>query len=113
MNDRSVLSSVIVGDAMEALSRIDDDTFDAVITDPPYSIGLTRNDGPVGRHWDGSKIAFDTALWSEIIRVTRPGGNVAVFGHSRTFARMSVAMEDSGLTIVDTLAWIHGQGYAA
>ena len=110
---RSEVSSVVVGDALAVLRDLATDSFDAVVTDPPYSIGLTRNDSSRGRHWDNSRIAFDREFWSEVGRVVRPGGNVVAFGHSRTFARMSVAMEDSGLTVVDTLAWIHGQGYAA
>jgi hypothetical protein len=63
--------------------------------------------------WDRSKISFDKNFWSEVSRVLKPGANVVVMGHSRTFARMSVAIEDGGLELVDTLAWIHGQGYPA
>lgn len=106
------LTSVVHGDAREVLKRIPANTFDAVICDPPYGIRLTKN-VVAGPRWDGSKIAFDPDFWVEVARVLKPGATLLAFGHSRTFARMSVALEDAGFLIIDTLAWIHGQGYPA
>lgn len=110
--DKADLAAVMHGDAREILPVFDDNTFETVITDPPYGIDFTKNERDRPR-WDDSAIAFDPEFWKEISRVTKPGANILAFGHSRTFARMSVAMEDAGLTLVDTLAWIHGQGYPA
>jgi DNA modification methylase len=105
-------ATVIHGDAWDVLKSAEPASFDAVLTDPPYSVGVTKNerDRP---HWDLSRIAFDTSFWQEVRRVLKPGANLLAFGHPRTFARMSVAIEDAGFQIVDTLAWIHGQGYPA
>lgn len=112
MNDNFV--SVVHGDARAVIATFPDAHFDALITDPPYGISLTKNDPDVGRpNWDRSKICFDQSFWSDLSRVLKPGANVVVMGHSKTFARMSVAIEDAGFELVDTLAWIHGQGYPA
>jgi site-specific DNA-methyltransferase (adenine-specific) len=108
----SDVASLIHGDARTELTSIADNTFDAVITDPPYGMDFTRNDR-AGRNWDRSRIAFDTEFWAEVKRVAKPGATLLAFGHSRTFARMSVAIEDAGFSILDTLASINGQGYAA
>jgi predicted RNA methylase len=114
-NDDEALSDVarlIHGDARAGLMAIATNTFDAVITDPPYGMDFTRNDRS-GRNWDRSRIAFDPEFWAEVKRVAKPGATLLAFGHSRTFARMSVAIEDAGFAIVDTLASLSGQGYAA
>lgn len=106
--------TVINHDAITALADFDDNTFDAVATDPPYSVSATRNESATGRpHWDLSKVAFDAGFWREICRVLKPGGNLAVFGHSRTWHRLAVAVEDGGFTIIDSVAWVHGQGFPA
>ena len=106
------LISVFSGDGRDLLDEFPENTFDCVITDPPYSVGITRNEIS-GPRWDHSRIAFDQDFWAKVRRVTKPGATMAVFGHPKTFARMAVAIEDAGYTMVDTLAWIHGQGYAA
>ena len=106
------LTSVVHGDARKVLAGVPSGTFDHVICDPPYGIALTKNE-IAGPRWDQSRIAFDPAFWAEVARVLKPGANLLAFGHPRTFARMSVAIEDAGFAIVDTLAWIHGQGYPA
>lgn len=89
-----------------------DETFDALITDPPYSVGITNNE--IGRpRWDRSRIGFDPDFWALVYSKMRPGATALVFGAPKSFARTSVAIEDGGFAIIDTLAWIHGQGYAA
>ena len=109
---RRELASVMHGDAWDLLRDFPAATFDSVLTDPPFAIGLTKNE--YGRpHWDRSKIALDPAFWTEVRRVMKPGANLLAFGHPKTFARMSVAIEDAGFEIVDCLALIHGQGFPA
>jgi DNA modification methylase len=106
--------SVIHADARQALAKMPDSSFDCLITDPPFGIAITKNERDVGRpHWDRSKIAFDKSFWVEARRVLKPGANLVAMGHARSFARMSVAIEDAGFEISDTISWIHGQGYAA
>ncbi|MEB0004741.1 DNA methyltransferase [Cryobacterium sp. 10S3] len=106
------LVSVLHGDAWDLLKDFPPSMFDCVLTDPPFAIGLTKNE--YGRpHWDRSKIAMNPDFWQEVRRVMKPGSNLLAFGHPKTFARMSVAIEDAGFEVVDCLALIHGQGFAA
>lgn len=66
--------------------------------------------GFMGKDWDGSKIAFDVALWREVYRVLKPGGLVASFGGTRTYHRMACAIEDAGFIVRDQLDWLYGEG---
>lgn len=97
---------LVHGDCMDALKAIPDASVDAVVTDPPYELGF------MGKGWDASGIAFSVALWREVLRVLKPGGYILAFGGTRTYHRMTVAIEDAGFEIRDCiLAWKYGSGF--
>jgi site-specific DNA-methyltransferase (adenine-specific) len=47
----------------------------------------------------------------EALRVLKPGGHLLAFGGSRTFHRLTVAIEDAGFEIRDCLSWLYAQGF--
>jgi DNA modification methylase len=47
----------------------------------------------------------------ECLRVLKPGGYLLAFGGTRTYHRLTSAIEDAGFEIHDSLTWIHGNGY--
>lgn len=94
-----------VGDARTYLAMLDDDSLDSCVTDPPYELGF------MGKAWDSSGIAFSIELWSDVLRVLKPGGHCLVFGGTRTFHRVAVALEEAGFEIRDTMMWLYGQGF--
>lgn len=48
----------------------------------------------------------------EALRVVKPGGHIAAFGGTRTYHRLTVALEDAGWEIRDTVgAWMYGSGF--
>jgi hypothetical protein len=66
----------------------------------------------MGKGWDASGIAFSVALWREVLRVLKPGGYILAFGGTRTYHRMTCAIEDAGADIRDCiLAWKYGSGF--
>lgn len=95
-------ADVRLGDCRQVLRELADASVDAVVTDPPYEIGF------MGRGWDASGIAYDGAVWREVLRVLKPGGHLLAFGASRTFHRVAVAIEDAGFELRDVIAWIRG-----
>ena len=58
------------GDCIEAMSIIQDNSIDAIITDPPY--GTTQS------KWD-SVINFDL-MWEQLNRIIKPQGAIVLFG---------------------------------
>ncbi|MFB7738309.1 DNA methyltransferase [Streptomyces sp. NPDC056112] len=93
-----------VGDSLDILPTLGDASVDAIVVDPPYEIGIA------GRDWDRSGIAYSVPLWTECLRVLKPGGHVLSFGAPRTYHRMACAVEDAGFRIVDQLDWIYTHG---
>lgn len=73
--------------------------FDAIITDPPYEIGLH------GKAWDRTGIAFSPNLWGLFHDLLKPGAFVAAFGAARLYHRLAIAAEDANLTIYPFLQW--------
>jgi DNA modification methylase len=93
------------GDCRDILATLDDASVDACVTDPPYELGF------MGKRWDASGIAYDVAMWGEVLRVLKPGGHLSAFGGTRTYHRMTAAIEDAGFEIRDSIHWIYGSGF--
>jgi site-specific DNA-methyltransferase (adenine-specific) len=84
---------------------MDDASVDAVVTDPPYELGF------MGKTWDAAGVAYDPTLWDEVLRVLKPGGHLLAFGGTRTYHRMTVAIEDAGFEVRDSIHWVYGSGF--
>ena len=84
------------------LEEIKDCSIDAVITDPPYGISYQNN------YWD--KSLPDRQVWSDCMRVLKPGAFALVFSSVRLLHRLMVQLEDSGFLIKDILFWVFLNG---
>lgn len=100
--------SLRLGDCMDVLAGMDNESIDAVICDPPYDLTSGGSKGFMGKEWDGTGIAFNSDLWKQIHRVLRPGGIVKAFSGTRTYHRMVSAMERAGFTVIPFEAWGYG-----
>jgi len=96
---------LILGDCLEKMKDIPDESIDAVITDSPYGIGF------MSKGWDRTGIANSVEMWSECLRVLKPGGHLLSFGGTRTYHRMACAIEDAGFEIRDMVEWCYGSGF--
>jgi len=97
--------TILHGNNLDILPTLPDNSVDSIVTDPPYELGF------MGKKWDSSGIAYSVELWTECLRVLKPGGHLLSFGGTRTFHRVAVAIEDSGFEIRDNIAWLYGSGF--
>jgi len=117
------------GDCLDLLPRLGG--VDAVVTDPPYALvepnsarssyaarmatGRTDEDkqlrrgGFMGKAWDSELPGVD--IWSAVLRVLKPGGYLLAFGGTRTYHRLTCAIEDAGFEVRDCLMWLYGVGF--
>ncbi len=127
-------TKLIHADCLEAMRAMEADTFDAIVTDPPY--GLVQNkrggsgvasvdlstpygrarigagNGPggfMGKEWDSCVPGVE--FWTEALRVAKPGAHLVAFGGTRTFHRLACAIEDAGWEVRDCLSWLYGSGF--
>jgi site-specific DNA-methyltransferase (adenine-specific) len=95
--------NLILGDCLDKLKELDDNSVDSIVTDPPYGLSF------MGKKWD-----YDVpsqAIWEECMRVLKPGGHLLAFAGSRTYHRMAVRIEDAGFEIRDQIMWVYGSGF--
>ncbi len=93
------------GDCLDVLKALKSESFDSIVTDPPYELGF------MGKAWDASGIAYSVEMWIECLRVLKPGGHLLAFGGTRTYHRMACAIEDAGFEVRDSIHWIYGTGF--
>lgn len=96
---------ILEGDCRAILPGLADSSVDSVVTDPPYELGF------MGKAWDASGVAFSADVWREVLRVLKPGGHLLAFGGTRTYHRMTCAIEDAGFEVRDSLHWMYGTGF--
>jgi site-specific DNA-methyltransferase (adenine-specific) len=95
--------SLMLGDCLERLKELPDNSVDSVVTDPPYGLSF------MGKKWDYDVPSVE--VWEECFRVLKPGGHLLAFAGTRTQHRMAVRIEDAGFEIRDMIAWVYGSGF--
>jgi len=99
------MNKVIQGDCLEKLKDLEDNSVDSIVTDPPYELGF------MGKSWDNTGIANNVEMWKECLRVLKPGGHLLAFSGTRTYHRMTSAIEDAGFEVRDMIEWVYGSGF--
>lgn len=92
-----------IGDCLEVMRGMADNSVDAIVTDPPYGLSF------MGKRWDYD--VPSTEVWAECLRVLKPGGHLLAFAGTRTQHRMAVRIEGAGFEIRDMIAWVYGSGF--
>lgn len=128
-----MLNEIICGDSLEVLKTLPENSVDSIVTDPPAGIGF------MGKEWDDFKtrpkntkrqvitwmrsgvafntegrdgfIQFITEVFTEAIRVLKPGGHGLVWALPRTSHWTATALENAGFEIRDCVYHIFGSGF--
>ncbi len=133
MQKNNFLNQIILGDSLEILSKIENNSIDIVLTDPPYFLDKldnnwqykkvedTRNQQiikslPAGMKFD-RKQGREFYKWyliisEQIYRILKPGGFFFSFSSPRLYHRMASAVDDAGLEIRDCFLWLYTQNQA-
>lgn len=116
-------SRIELGDCLEVLRGIPDSSVDSIVTDPPYGLSdhkpqdvvacLTawlageeykpRKKGFMGRSWDAWVPGPE--VWSECLRVLKPGGHLLAFAGTRSMDLMSMAVRLAGFELRDSIGY--------
>ena len=94
---------LMLGNCLDKLKELDDNSVDSIVTDPPYGLSF------MSKKWDYDVPAVN--IWEECFRVLKPGGYLLAFAGTRTQHRMAVNIEDASFEIRDMIAWVYGSGF--
>jgi DNA modification methylase len=123
--------TVINSECVAAMEKMQPESIDAVVCDPPYDLlsgsrggsGRSNESDVFGRHgamnrggfmglkWDATGVAFDPDTWRAVLRLLKPGGHMLVMGGTRTYHRVTCAIEDAGFEIRDCMMFMYGSGF--
>jgi modification methylase len=112
------VNRVLVGDCLEELARLPDQSIDLVFADPPYNLQLEREllrpnntvvDG-VDDAWDkftsfADYDRFSQAWLAECRRVLKPDGAIWVIGSYHNIFRLGAALQDLGFWVQNDVIW--------
>lgn len=91
------------GDCITEMQSMEENRFSSIVTDPPYGLSF------MGKAWDHG--VPGSPFWTEALRVCKPGAMLLAFGGTRTFHRLTCAIEDAGWEIRDCIMWVYGSGF--
>lgn len=103
--------NLILGDCIEELKKLPDNSVDSIVTDPPAGISF------MGKEWDSNKggrtswIAWIQEVFEESKRVLKPGGHALVWALPRTSHWTATALEEAGYEIRDCVYHVFGSGF--
>lgn len=102
--------NIICGDAIEELRKLENDTADLIVTDPPYN--LNKNYGISQDKLEFEEyLAFSKVWLSEAKRVLKPDGTMYVFMGMRYISYVYTILEQElGMTFNSWITWFYTQG---
>jgi len=126
-----MINKIILGDIEGVLPKIEDNSIDLILTDPPYFLDKMDNNWnyktvstiadychtvkslPPGMKFDKEqgKRAYEWYFRTskELYRVLKPGGFFFSFSSPRLYHRMASAVDDAGFLIRDCFVWLYTQ----
>lgn len=123
----TTIFNLLLGDCLERLKELPDNSIDSIVTDPPYGLSkqpdmmevlqhwLAGDDykhngkGFMGKEWDS--FVPGPSIWKECLRVLKPGGHMVAFFGTRTYDIGVLAIRLAGFEIRNQLAWVFGSGF--
>jgi len=102
---------LINDDCLIAMKKMDSNSVDSIVTDPPAGIGF------MGKDWDKNKggrdqwIAWLSEIMIEALRVLKPGGHALVWSLPRTSHWTGFALENAGFEVRDCVYHLFATGF--
>ena len=95
---------LLKGDVIEQLKQIPDESVEAIITDPPYNLGMDDWD-----KWPSNKEFGEwcNAWGTQAFRILQKGGTILSFGSPRTYHWMACGLENAGFITKDMVEWVY------
>ena len=95
--------NLINGDCLEEMKKMESNSIDCIITDPPYGLSF------MGKKWD--KEVPSVEYWQEMLRICKAGSFLLASGAPRSHHHLAMAIENAGWEITDCIMHLFGSGF--
>ncbi len=102
---------IIEGDCLEAMRRMEAESVDALVCDPPAGINFMNRAFDSNRGGRDKWIAWLAEIMREAMRTMRPGAHGLVWALPRTSHWTGMALEDAGFEVRDRITHHQGAGF--
>jgi len=92
---------LLLGDAKELIKLEEDESYDLIITDPPYGVG--SGDKFVSSYDDAIDPFYE--ILEDMYRVLKKNTRLVFFSSQKNYCEMKSAVEHSGFYVHQTLVW--------
>jgi tRNA G10 N-methylase Trm11 len=99
--------SLILGDCLEQLKLLGENSVHGMVTDPPAGISFMNKEWDTGENF----IPWLTEVMKECLRVLKPGAHALVWAIPRTSHWTATAVENAGFEIRDVVTHLFGSGF--
>jgi len=101
---------IICGDCIEVMKKMESDSVDLVVTDPPY-FNIMKSDWRGKKYdWDNWKsrddyLNFLRKVFIQIKRILKPTGSLYVFQDDKNVAYVQIELENLGFYLENHIVW--------
>jgi site-specific DNA-methyltransferase (adenine-specific) len=106
MEESRMTKEILNMDCLDVLTKLDSNSVDLVVTDPPYGYSF------MGKDWD--KVVVGVDIWKECLRVLKPGSFAYIMSAPRqdVLSHMIVNLEKAGFkTGFTSMYWAYATGF--
>ena len=101
---------IILGDCIEKMQSIENESVDLIIADPPYNVGKDYGNNSDKQNFD-EYISFTKAWLNECHRVLKSNGTIYIFIGFRYISYLYQILEDNlNMVFVNWISWHYTQG---
>ena len=107
-----ILDKTILGDTVEVIKAIPDNTFDLIIIDPPYNLDKNFNGLAFKASDDDRYIEYVESWFQEVARTLKTNGSLYLCGDWKNTAALYMTMRKY-LTVLNRITWQREKGRGA
>lgn len=105
-------NNIYIGDCIELLKEIDDNSVDLIIADPPYNIG--KNFGPKSKVWNDLDLWYNWCKeWIDLsLKKLKPTGSIFIYGIHNYLCYLQVYLMQQKMIYRRQFIWYYENGFS-
>lgn len=109
---KEVVNQTILGNSMEVIKLIPDESFDLIILDPPYNLTKNFNGFKFENRTDALYLDYLRSWFPEVVRTLKNSGSVYLCGDWKCTSALHTIMSEN-LEVLNRITWQREKGRGA